>query len=284
MQHACPLGVCCLKRTFVQVDTTPELDLADIVLDVSQPIGRGGFAVVYRGTLRGKPVAVKSLFTGGAATPDQAAVPSDVKKRMKREATIMCSLNHPNVLCVMGVVPDRGWIVMELCTGGTLKVRPTRPTIAVCAVPDTHAMWQELLLDEELLLEEADLFRLAAETATGIAYLHMTDVAIVHGDLKAANVLLTAERCVRICDFGMSEAKDRSKSLTSAALSTNSSGGLTVAWTAPEVLKGEPKTYASDVFALGVTLWEIFMRATPFKGMPEMVRLSVPKRARSGVH
>ena len=120
--------------------------------------------------------------------------------------------------------------------------------------------------------------RLATETATGIAYLHMPDVAIVHGDLKAANVLLTATRTVRICDFGMSEAKDRSKSMTAAATSS-SSGGLTVAWTAPELLHGQPKSFASDIFALGVTVWEVFMRATPFKGMIDMVRRLPPRLA-----
>ena len=80
-------------------------------------------------------------------------------------------------------------------------------------------------------------------------------------------MLLTARRTVRICDFGMSEAKDRSKSMTLVTVG-NSSSGLTVAWTAPELLKGEPKTYASDIFALGITLWEVFCRGTPFKGMP----------------
>jgi serine/threonine protein kinase len=91
--------------------------------------------------------------------------------------------------------------------------------------------------------------------------------------MKAANVLLTGSRRVCIADFGLSEAKDRSKSMTRSAQGSGSSGGgMTVAWSAPELLNGEPKSFATDVFALGVTLWETFMRATPYKGMPDVVR------------
>jgi serine/threonine protein kinase len=70
------------------------------------------------------------------------------------------------------------------------------------------------------LLDEATQARIAAETATGIAYLHMRDVSIVHGDMKAGNVLLTKRRAVRICDFGMSEVKDRSKTMNVSAAGT----------------------------------------------------------------
>lgn len=197
-------------------------------------------------------MAVKALFgTTGGESGKPTSVPEDVRKKMKREATIMCSLNHPHVLHVFGVVPDRGWIIMELCAGGSLST---------------------LLCDPEEMVSPEEQLRFATEMATGIAYLHMSDVAIVHGDMKADNVLLTSppERSVRICDFGMSEAKDRSKSMT-AVLGTSAGAGVTVQWTAPELLKGESKTFASDVFAMGVTLWEIFERATPFGSMPEMV-------------
>jgi hypothetical protein len=236
------------------VDTTPELRPEDVQLDTREPLGRGGYGVVLRGTLlagKTSAVAVKALFTSDGLAglgPGAAIVPPDVQKQMRREATIMCSLNHPNVLRILGVVPERGWIVMELCAGGSLK---------------------SLLMDPEEQLDPCTQLRFAVETATGVAYLHMSDVAIVHGDLKADNVLLTWERSCRLSDFGMSDAKDRSKNLTRAGAAGSS--GVTVPWTAPEVLAGEDKTYASDVYALGMTLWEIFERGTPYGRVPEGV-------------
>ena len=70
----------------------------------------------------------------------------------------------------------------------------------------------------------------------------------------------------------MSEAKDRSKSMTSVGMSsTTGKVGLTVQWSSPELLKGKKKDSASDVFALAVTLWEIFERDTPFSGMVDAI-------------
>jgi serine/threonine protein kinase len=236
------------------VDTTPELRPEEVHLDTRVPLGRGGYGVVLRGTLvagKKSEVAVKALFASDGLAglgPGAAVVPPDVQKQMRREATIMCSLNHPNVLRILGVVPERGWIVMELCACGSLK---------------------SLLMDPEEPLDLGTQLRFATETATGVAYLHMSDVAIVHGDLKADNVLLTRERSCRLSDFGMSDAKDRSKNLTRAGVAGQS--GVTVPWTAPEVLAGEDKTYASDVYALGLTLWEIFERGTPYGRVPEGV-------------
>jgi len=234
-------------------DVTPERDAADIELDAAaEPLGKGGFGVVYRGVLcGGQPVAVKALFS--AAGPNDTVISAHLKKQMRQEATIMCSLNHPNVVRIFGVVPERGWIIMELCAGGALS---------------------DLLLDAEEALDTPTLVRLAAEIATGVAYLHTDEVKIVHGDLKAANVLLTEERSVRICDFGMAEAKDRSKSMTNAGMGSSTSACITVAWTAPELLQNEDKSFGSDVFALGVTLWETFERGKPFGRMPDAAAIN----------
>ena len=138
---------------------------------------------------------------------------------------------------------------MELCEGGALD---------------------EVLHDPEFVLDHPTRLRIASETATGIAYLHLSDVSIVHGDMKAGNVLLTKDLSVRICDFGMSEAKNRSKTMSVAASSSGKGGAaLTVAWSAPELFMDRPKSFATDIYALGLTLWEIYERRVPFGNMPE---------------
>jgi hypothetical protein len=102
-------------------DQTPEMSVGDVAIDDASvaPLGRGGFGVVYRGKLHQTTVvAIKTIFGQG---PFHAVVPADIRKMMLREAKIMCNLNHPNVLQIFGVVPEKGWIVMELCNGGALS-------------------------------------------------------------------------------------------------------------------------------------------------------------------
>ena len=238
------------------VDITPEISTDDITLDAEDVLGSGGYGAVFKATHNGQSVAVKAMFAVAGAAVGAASlsekVPASVVKSVRREAMIMCSLNHPNILRVFGVVPERAWIVMELCEGGAL---------------DT------LLRDIDEELDRATMARIAAETATGIAYLHLPDVSIVHGDMKAGNVLLTKDRSVRICDFGMSEAKNRSRTMTAANVG-RSGAALTVAWSAPELFEDAPKSNATDVYALGVTLWEIYERRVPFGNMPEAAVVS----------
>ena len=98
------------------VDVTPEIPASKLSLDGAEVLGSGGYGAVYKTSYNGSFVAVKALFAGGK----DSSVPANIAKMMRREATIMCSLNHPNILRVHGVVSARGWIVMDLCEGGAL--------------------------------------------------------------------------------------------------------------------------------------------------------------------
>jgi len=229
------------------LDITPNIVASDIKLDKQNVLGAGGYGAVFQASYYGAPVAVKALL----GQDENVVVPRSVAKMMRREATIMCSLNHPNILRVRGVVPERGWIVMDLCEGGALD---------------------DWLQDPEEIIDDATKSRICSEIATGIAYLHMRDVSVVHGDLKTGNVLLTRGKSVRICDFGMSEAKNRSKTMTTA--NTIGKMALTVAWSAPELFEDGPKSFSTDVYALGVTLWEVYERRVPFGNMPEAAVVS----------
>ena len=113
------------------VDTTPLLDENALKVDSSNLLGRGGFSTVFRGELRRKDtekacVAVKCYsFTSpqdsASDTNGSISIPESVKRQMRRESVILCSLNHPNIVKIFGVVPERGWIIMEYCTQGSLK-------------------------------------------------------------------------------------------------------------------------------------------------------------------
>ena len=238
------------------VDTTPLLDENALKVDSSNLLGRGGFSTVFRGELRRKDtektcVAVKcySFASPQDNTLDvnkNTSIPESVKRQMRRESVILCSLNHPNIVKIFGVVPERGWIIMEYCTQGSLK---------------------SLLDDEERDFSLSDLTKFALATASGLAYLHSADVSIIHGDLKADNVLVRENNSICLCDFGLSEAKNRSKTITGGL----SPHGFTVQWTAPEILKNQPKTKATDVYSLAMTIWEIFERKNPYGDMLDMI-------------
>ena len=227
-------------------DVTPELNANDVQLQANDVLGTGGYGAVFKGVYNGNEVAIKTIFaetTGGVIH-----LPKSVIDSIRKEALIMCSLNHPNVLRVFGIVPELAWIVMEYCPRGCLF---------------------EALMNTDVVFSYRDKLKFAVEMATGVAYLHLPDVAIVHGDLKSANVLLASNGSVRLCDFGLSVAKNRSKTLTMASSTTKKGHALTIAWSAPELFKDDPKSFESDVYALAVTMWEVFERAAPFGNMPE---------------
>ena len=113
----------------------------------------------------------------------------------------------------------------------------------------------------------SELTKFALATASGLEHLHSADVSIVHGDLKADNVLVRENNSICLCDFGLSEAKNMSKTI-SGGLSPR---GFTVQWTAPEILKNQQKTKATDVYSLAMTIWEIFERKNPYWDMLDMI-------------
>ena len=199
---------------------TPTLHEDAIKVDTKDVLGKGGFAVVYKGKLtrNNATVAVKSLFH----QEDDAMntlVPNDIKRHMQRESTVICTLNHPNIIKIFGVVPERGWIVMEYCAKGSLK------SLLRYNVSGNR-------------FKTSDLIKFSVDVATGVAYLHSPEVSIVHGDLKADNIMVRKDNSICVADFGLSEAKDRSKSMTVTTISS----AFTMQWAAPELMNGKAKT------------------------------------------
>jgi serine/threonine-protein kinase len=200
---------------------------------LDDPIGQGGMGVVWRGRDRqfGDLCAIKLLRPEFAADPESVA-------RFVRERTALVRFRHPNVVTLrdMIVEGDRLALVMDLVEGGDL---------------DSYRRngGGTLSLGESLGLTAQICDALAAAHAAGI----------VHRDLKPANVLLDAGQ-VRLADFGIARiAGDSAATRTGAIIGT-------IGFMAPEVIRGEPPTAACDVYALGITLYELLTGARPFTG------------------
>jgi len=195
---------------------------------IEAQIGSGTYGVVFRAkdTTLERPVALKIFKPGNS-----------LSRRMLDEARAAAALNHPNVCTVYAVDDSDGisMIVMEHVDGHALKKR-------IDGGP--------LPLDEVLSHTR--------QIAQGMASAHAHK--IVHGDLKPANIMITREGLVKIMDFGLAR-RDAINSPTSetSSWSTASSSGLsgTPDYMSPEQARGEPATAQSDVFALGLAMYEM---------------------------
>jgi tetratricopeptide (TPR) repeat protein len=195
-------------------------------------IGGGGMGVVYqaRDTKLGRTVALKFL-------PPQWSDDEDARLRFVREAQAASATNHPNICTIHDIetAPDgQLFIVMAYYEGLTLKQRLTSGPLAV---------------DEAL--------DVTAQIADGLAKAHAQGV--VHRDLKPGNVMLT-EDGVRIVDFGLATFADAQK------LTGENSAIGTAAYMSPEQVRGLSADARSDVWAVGVMLYEMLTGHVPFQG------------------
>ena len=209
------------------------------VYEITAALGAGGMGEVYRARdLRlERDVAIK-LLTGDH---------DDGAERLLREARSASALNHPNI-CTLHEINETGprpFIVMELVDGEPLDRRLRGRGLPVPTVA-----------------------RLGAEIADALAHAHAR--GIVHRDLKAANVVVTAEGRAKILDFGIAK-RVANVDMAAATLSVQTlTADLEIAGTlpymAPEVLEGRPADARSDLWALGVMLVEMTCGSRPFAG------------------
>lgn len=196
------------------------------------PVGRGGMAEVLRAqdlTLS-RPVAVKVLH-------DRFADDEQFQARFRQEAQAAASLNHPNIVGVYDTGEEGGlpFFVMELVEGRSLQ-----------------EVIQRGGLTEERALE------VAADTCAALQYAHERN--LVHRDVKPGNILLAEDGSVKVADFGIARAINADTVTQTAAVLG------TAAYLSPEQAQGRPADVRSDLYALGVVLYELLTGEQPFQG------------------
>jgi serine/threonine-protein kinase len=219
--------------------------------DIIAELGRGGMGVVYKGheTSLNRYVAIKVLA-------DALAHDESVKERFLREARSMASLNDPHIIQIYFIGEDEGqtYFVMEFVDGESLGS----------------------VLKRETKLTPEQSAKIIHQTAQGLATAH--DKGVIHRDIKPGNLMLTSRGMVKIADFGIAlSTQDFSKKLTSTGEFVGTPGYLS-----PEVCQGKPVDQRSDIFSLGIVLFECLAGRMPFTDesplglMLEVVKAQIP--------
>ncbi|MDO5590015.1 MAG: Stk1 family PASTA domain-containing Ser/Thr kinase [Lachnospiraceae bacterium] len=199
--------------------------------EVLSKIGAGGMADVYKGkdTMLNRYVAIKVL-------KKEYREDENFVRKFRSEAQAAAGLLNPNVVNVYDVGEDRGlyYMVMELVEGITLKE----------------------YIERKGRLSHKEIISIAIQMCTGIGAAHAAN--IIHRDIKPQNVIISRDGKVKVTDFGIAKA------VTSNTISTNAMGS--VHYTSPEQARGGFSDAKSDIYSIGITLYEMATGQVPFDG------------------
>ncbi|HSP35604.1 MAG TPA: protein kinase [Thermoanaerobaculia bacterium] len=204
--------------------------------DVESVLGRGAMGMVYLARDRriGRRVALKTVQLNQKFEDDSDA--EEFYKRLQREAEIVGAMQHPNIVTLYEPGYENNvisYLATEYVDGESLKDRLKRS--------------KPLPLDEALRLSE-DILR-------GLAYAHTK--GIIHRDIKPANILVTADGQAKLADFGISRPVDSNLTAAGSMLGTPN-------YMSPEQVKCAPVTTTSDLFSVGIVMYELLTGVKPF--------------------
>ncbi len=218
--------------------------------EIVSELGRGGMGVVYKAREESlqRYVAIKML--GNQLVEDEA-----VSERFMREARVVADLNHPNLVQVFRVDrhEDQPYFVMEYVEGDSLKA----------------------LIQRERQMQPVRALQILQEAANGLAAAH--DKGVVHRDIKPENIMLTKYGGVKVVDFGIARDENAETRLTTTGI-----GMGTPSYLSPEVCLSQEVDQRSDIFSMGVVLFEMltgdipFKSDSPFEMMTKVVEAKIP--------
>src|SRR5436190_13763349 len=196
---------------------------------IEEPLGVGGSSQVYlaRDQALNRDVALKVLDAPAAAD-------GNTRRMFVKEARALAQLSHPNIVAVydVGEVDGSPFIVMEYLAGGSLKQK----------------------IEAAGPLKPGEAVRVAVEVANGLAFAHSK--GIIHADLKPSNILFDANETAKICDFGIARTPQEDADTPQLY--------ATAMYVAPERVEGKSTTVQSDVYGLGLVLYEALVGKPPF--------------------
>jgi serine/threonine protein kinase len=224
LRHGSVIQIGQTSLKFECIDAPPPPTLPGF--QITDVIGQGGMGFVYRGkqTSLGRDVAVKVLAAQYANDPAY-------NERFQREAKMMATLQHPNIVGVIDAGPN--YLVMEFVDGVPLQNLAPRP--------------------------EVEVAKIGVDVARALGF--AAERKLVHRDIKPENVLVTKTGQAKLCDMGIAKSLDSSASLTAPDVVMG-----TANYISPEQARGRPADARSDLYQLGGTLYYGLTGRTPFQG------------------
>ena len=205
--------------------------------EIRELLGEGGIGQVHAAydTVLQREVAMKSL------RPEMLS-DTNFADRFRAEATSLARLNHPNITTLYSLIPDGKnlYMVMELVRGHTLD---------------------DILAKRNAPLDVRESLAIIAQAADGLAYAH--SMGVIHRDIKPSNLMVAENGVLKIMDFGIARVRG------SQRLTRSGSIVGTLAYMAPEQLRGEEGDEACDLYSLAIVLYEMLTGAPPFSANSE---------------
>ncbi|THU52766.1 hypothetical protein C4D60_Mb10t07390 [Musa balbisiana] len=209
------------------------IDLRKLSMGVA--FAQGAFGKLYRGTYDGEDVAIK-LLEKPENDPERAQL---MEQQFGQEVMMLANLKHPNIVRFIGACrkPLVWCIVTEYAKGGSVR--------------------QFLMKRQNRSVPLKLAVKQALDIAKGMEYVH--ELGFIHRDLKSDNLLIFADKSIKIADFGVARIEVKPEGMTPET--------GTYRWMAPEMIQHRPYNQKVDVYSFGIVLWELITGMLPFQNM-----------------